>query len=81
MLNFETSWRFNSPGPVDRQVVNNFYDFIAKIARSEQGIRHGMHLKEGVATTPEEARYYCDFIVTTISFLLAEYEKNARAAK
>ena len=45
------------------------------------GIRHGMHMKEGVATTPEEARYYCDFIVTTISFLLAEYEKNTRAAK
>lgn len=39
------------------------------------GIRHGMHLKEGVATTAEEARYYCDFIITSISFLLAEYKK------
>lgn len=47
-------------------------------APSGGGIRHGMHLKEGVATTPEEARYYCDFIVNSISFLLAEYKKATK---
>lgn len=45
------------------------------------GIRHGMHLKDGVATTPEEARYYCDLIVVNISFLLAEYKNLVKSVQ
>ncbi len=32
MLQFEKSWRFTSPGPIPRGVVNAFYDYIGKIA-------------------------------------------------
>ncbi len=32
MLNFDKSWRFNSPGPISQAVVNAFYDLIEKIA-------------------------------------------------
>ena len=39
------------------------------------GIRHGMHLKDGVATSPEEAKLYCNLIISYTSFLLSEYEK------
>ncbi|NCT74902.1 MAG: hypothetical protein GXC78_10240 [Chitinophagaceae bacterium] len=39
------------------------------------GIRHGMHLNEGVATTENEARLYFNLIVSYISFLLTEYDR------
>jgi hypothetical protein len=39
------------------------------------GIRHGMHLKEGVATSQSEARLYYNLTISYISFLLSEYER------
>lgn len=39
------------------------------------GIRHGMHLKDGVATSPSEAKLYCNLIISYTSFLLSEYER------
>ncbi len=39
------------------------------------GIRHGMHLKDGVATSSGEAKLYCNLIISYTSFLLSEYEK------
>jgi hypothetical protein len=39
------------------------------------GIRHGMHLRESVATTDGEARLYVNLVVSYISFLLSEYER------
>jgi hypothetical protein len=39
------------------------------------GIRHGMHLKEGVATSEGEAKLYCNLITSYISFLLSEYQR------
>lgn len=36
---------------------------------------HGMHLKDGVATSPSETKLYCNLIISYISFLLPEYEK------
>jgi hypothetical protein len=39
------------------------------------GIRHGMHLKEGVATSQSEARLYYNLIVSYISYLLSEYDR------
>lgn len=39
------------------------------------GIRHGMDLKEGVATSEGEARLYCNLITSYISFLLSEYQR------
>lgn len=39
------------------------------------GVRHGMHLREGVAVSPGEAKLYCNLITSYISFLLSEYER------
>lgn len=39
------------------------------------GIRHGMHLKDGVAATADEAKLYCNLITSYISYLLSEYER------
>jgi hypothetical protein len=44
------------------------------------GIRHGTHLKDGVATKPNEARLFCNLIRSYISFLLAEHERLSRTA-
>lgn len=44
------------------------------------GIRHGTHLKDGVATKPNEARLFCNLIRSYISFLLVEHERLSRAA-
>jgi hypothetical protein len=41
------------------------------------GIRHGMDLKSGVATQPQEARLFCNLIRSYISFLLAEHARLA----
>ncbi|MBD2769369.1 hypothetical protein IC235_15885 [Hymenobacter sp. BT664] len=43
------------------------------------GIRHGMDLKEGVATSEGEARLYCNLITSYISYLLAEYHRLTAA--
>ncbi|PWC93002.1 hypothetical protein [Azospirillum sp. TSO5] len=37
MLQFESGWRFASPGPAPRAVVNAFYSFIEKIASQGDG--------------------------------------------
>lgn len=42
------------------------------------GIRHGAHLKTGVATTPSEARLFCNLIRSYISFLIAEHERLSK---
>ena len=42
------------------------------------GIRHGTHLKAGVATTASEARLFCNLIRSYISFLIAEYERLSK---
>ena len=42
------------------------------------GVRHGMDLKEGVVMSTEEAKLYCNLIISYISFFLAEYERISR---
>ncbi len=42
------------------------------------GIRHGAHLKAGIATSPGEARLFCNLIRSYISFLLAEHERLSK---
>ncbi|GAB3720288.1 hypothetical protein GCM10027594_00110 [Hymenobacter agri] len=39
------------------------------------GIRHGMDLKEGVATSEGEAKLYCNLITSYTNFLLSEYQR------
>ena len=39
MLQLEKSWRFTSPGPVPREVVNAFYEFIERIAQQGESKR------------------------------------------
>lgn len=39
------------------------------------GVRHGTHLKAGIAIQPNEARLFCNLIRSYISFLLAEHER------
>lgn len=68
--------RRNNQGTTLEQIIG----WITKLhgylsAPSGGGIRHGMHLKEGVATTPSEARLYCNLIISYVSFLLSEYER------
>ena len=43
------------------------------------GIRHGTHLKAGVATTASEARLFCNLIRSYISFLIAEHERLSKS--
>jgi hypothetical protein len=42
------------------------------------GIRHGRHLRAGVATKAEEARLFCNLIRSYISFLISEYERLSK---
>jgi hypothetical protein len=42
------------------------------------GIRHGTHLKAGVATKASEARLFCNLIRSYITFLIAEHERLSR---
>lgn len=70
------SIRHNNQGNALDQIIG----WITKLhgylsAPSGGGIRHGMHLEEGIATTENEARLYYNLIVSYISFLLAEYER------
>lgn len=44
------------------------------------GIRHGMNLKEGVATSEGEAKLYCNLIISYISYLLSEYQRLTSTA-
>ena len=39
------------------------------------GIRHGRHVKTGVATEPHEARLFCNLVRSYISYLIAEHER------
>jgi hypothetical protein len=39
------------------------------------GIRHGVHLADGVATTPNEALLYYNLAKSYITYFLGEYEK------
>ena len=43
-------------------------------APSGGGIRHGSHLAEGIAVTPNEARLYYNLSKTYITYFLGEYE-------
>jgi hypothetical protein len=43
-------------------------------APAEGGIRHGSHLAEGIAVTPNEARLYYNLSKTYITYFLGEYE-------
>ncbi len=68
--------RQNNQGTAFEQIIG----WITKLhgylsAPAGGGIRHGMHLKEGVATSPSEARLYCNLIISYVSFLLSEYER------
>ncbi len=42
------------------------------------GIRHGLDLNEGVLTSENEARLFCNLIRSYLSFLLIEYEQLTR---
>ena len=53
--------------------ITNLHGYLS--APAGGGIRHGMHLKEGVATSQNEAQLYCNLITSYISFLLAEYDR------
>jgi hypothetical protein len=66
----------NSKGSALEQIIiwiKNLHGFLS--APAGGGIRHGMDLKEGVATTPAEAKLYCNLIISYISFLISEYER------
>lgn len=58
--------------------IKNLHGYLS--APSGGGIRHGMNLKDGVATAEGEAKLYCNLITSYISFLLAEYERLSRHA-
>lgn len=45
------------------------------------GIRHGAHLKSGVATKPQEARLFCNLIRSYILFLIAEHQRLTGSGK
>lgn len=53
--------------------IMNLHGYLS--APAGGGIRHGLDLKEGVATSPGEARLYCNLITSYINFLLSEYER------
>lgn len=68
--------RRNNQGTALEQIVGwitKLHGFLS--VPSGGGIRHGMHLKEGVATSDAEAKLYYNLIVSYISFLLSEYER------
>lgn len=68
--------RKNNQGTALSQVIGwltNLHGYLSSPAGG--GIRHGMHLKEGVATSPGEARLYYSLIVSYISYLLSEYNR------
>lgn len=43
------------------------------------GIRHGADLRAGIATTPDEARLFCNLIRSYITFLLSEHERLSKS--
>lgn len=43
------------------------------------GVRHGTHLKAGIAIQPNEARLFCNLIRSYISFLIAEHERLSKS--
>jgi hypothetical protein len=53
--------------------IEILHGFLSSTTRG--GIRHGMDLQEGIATTSQEAKLYCDLIASYISYLLSEYEQ------
>lgn len=60
--------------------LDQILDWVAKLhgylsSPTGGGVRHGTHLKAGVATTAGEARLYCNLIRSYISFLLSEHER------
>jgi hypothetical protein len=68
--------RRNKQGTALEQIINwirTLHGYLS--APAGGGIRHGMHLKEGVATSEDEARLYYNLVVSYISFLLSEYER------
>jgi hypothetical protein len=68
--------KLNSKGTALEQVIGwitSLHGYLS--SPSGGGIRHGMDLKEGVATSAAEAKLYCNLITSYISFLLSEYER------
>lgn len=69
----------NSRGTALAQIINwitALHGYLS--APSGGGIRHGMNLKDGVATTPGEARLYFNLIISYVSFLLSEHERLSK---
>lgn len=68
--------RKNKQGTALHQIIGwltNLHGYLS--APAGGGIRHGMHLKEGVATSQGEARLYYNLIVSYINYLLSEYDR------
>ncbi len=66
----------NSKGTALEQIIGwikTLHGYLS--APTGGGIRHGMDLKDGVATSAAEAKLYCNLITSYISFLLSEYER------
>ncbi len=42
------------------------------------GVRHGAHLKMGIALQPNEARLFCNLVRSYVSYLLAEHERLSK---
>jgi hypothetical protein len=63
----------------DRATLKQVIDWVRKLhgylsAPAGEGIRHGSHLAEGIATTPNEAQLYYNLSKSYITYFLGEYE-------
>jgi hypothetical protein len=68
--------KLNSKGTALKQIIGwitTLHGYLS--APAGGGIRHGIDLKEGVATSAAEAKLYCNLITSYISFLLSEYAR------
>jgi hypothetical protein len=86
MLHFDQRWRLLSPGPISKEVQDELYGIIMKVALHGYlsapkggGVRHGADLKAGVAMQANEARLFCNLIRSYIDFPLAEYDRFKEA--
>jgi hypothetical protein len=63
----------------DRTTLKQVIEWVRKLhgylsAPAGGGIRHGSHLAEGIATTPNEAQLYYNLAKSYITYFLGEYE-------
>jgi hypothetical protein len=63
----------------DRTTLKQVVEWVRKLhgylsAPAGGGIRHGSHLAEGIATTPNEAQLYYNLAKSYITYFLGEYE-------